>query len=281
METPPLPSFIHAGVQKAGSTWIYQALKEPPEIYMSHDEPTNYFDVEYYRGEGWYRERFGGYDGEKEVGDESPGYIKHPFAARRAAELIPEAKIIMCLRDPVERAYSQWWSAESYWTDGRFERCMFHHATNDVFVTPGFYYYHISKWEEYYPKDNIKITFFEDMISDNEKFIKDLYSFLGVDDEFLPDIANNKVQSGKSRKGPNERIKERLMRYAKKMPNLTKQAAGKIFGYKEYEKKDMSESMKIKLQKTYYEDIRKLENRTGRNLERWTNLVDGGGRKTI
>jgi hypothetical protein len=146
------PTFIHAGVQKAGSTWIYHALKEHPDVFMPEKEPINYFDVNYHRGKKWYKKQFKNYNGEKEVGDESPGYIKHPLAPKRAYSEVPNAKIIICLRNPIERAYSQWWSAESYWTEGRFERCTFHHATNDVFVTPGFYNHHISKWENNFEK---------------------------------------------------------------------------------------------------------------------------------
>lgn len=179
-----LPDFIHAGAQKAGSTWIYQALQEHPEVYMAEKEPVNYFDINYHRGREWYRGQFDGYMGENVVGDESPGYLKHPLAPERVAEILPDTKVVFCLRNPVERAFSQWWHAESYWTNTHFGRNTHHHATADVFVTPGYYNYHLSRWEEYFDPDQLKVTFFDDFVANNESFIQGIYEYIGVDANF-------------------------------------------------------------------------------------------------
>jgi len=178
-----LPTFIHAGAQRSGSTWLYHALKDHPDIFMPEKEPVNFFDCHYHKGISWYLKYFEGHEDEKAIGDESPGYIKNPFAPKRAAEVVPDAKIIFCLRNPVDRAYSQYWTAENAWTDTNFGKSLTRHSVNDVFITPGYYNYHLTRWEKYFDKNRIKITFFDDFVSDNESFIQDIYGFIGVNDQ--------------------------------------------------------------------------------------------------
>ncbi|WP_147435745.1 sulfotransferase domain-containing protein, partial [Halobellus sp. Atlit-38R] len=141
--------------------------------------------------------QFDEYNGEKIVGEESPGYVKHPLVPKRAVNLIPDAKIGLCVRNPVERAYSQWWHAQKNWTNAPFEYALNYHAANSAIIVPGFYDYHISRWEEHYPSDQIKIVFFDDFTSDNESFIQDIYDFLGVDNEYAPSIVGERIKAGK------------------------------------------------------------------------------------
>jgi len=190
-----LPTFLHAGAQRSASTWTYNALKDHPEVFMPEKEPMSCFDCHYHKGISWYKKHFRKQDEEKAIGDESPGYIKHPLAPKRVAETIPNTKIIFCLRNPIERAYSQWWTAENAWTSTTFERALKRHSTNDVFITPGYYNYHISQWEKYFDKDQIKIKIFDDFVKDNKAYIQDLYEFIGVNKNYIPDVLNKKIKT--------------------------------------------------------------------------------------
>lgn len=285
---------LHIGAQKTGSTWTYNALREHPDICVSQDEPTEFFDVKYHKGEKWYRQRFDHWNDESVIVDESPGYIKHPLAPSRAADMVPDAKIVMCLRNPMKRAYSHWWTSESYWTDGYFGRATHHHATYDVFVTPGLYNHHISRWEEYFPSENIKITFFEDFKADNEVFIQDIYEFLNVDSSFTPSVVGEKIVEGASLIEPSYMKKLRwwlelnviepspdaIVSRLRTIYDQIEEPASELYRYllrpiarSGYED-GMDPSVREELELIYYDEIKQLEERTDRDLEHWFEFVD-------
>jgi len=113
-----LPSFILAGAQRAGTTSLFRALMSHPLVYSAnYHKGVNYFDVNYHRGFSWYRGHFptttalrqrtrGG--GQPVTFEASGYYMFHPCAAERIARHLPDVRIVMMLRDPVERAYSAW-----------------------------------------------------------------------------------------------------------------------------------------------------------------------------
>jgi hypothetical protein len=114
-----LPSFLICGGQRCGTTSMYRALAEHPAIVKAVlHKGVHYFDIAYGRGERWYRghfplrstanrlsERLGGVP--VQTFESSPYYMYHPHAAERIARDLPDVKLIVLTRDPVERAYSQ------------------------------------------------------------------------------------------------------------------------------------------------------------------------------
>jgi len=111
----PLPDFLVIGAKRGGSTSLYRNLVETPGVLalwprVEDLKGTYYFDVEFGRGERWYRSHFptASARGGALVGEASPYYLSHPHAARRAAELVPDARVVVLLRDPVARAHSHY-----------------------------------------------------------------------------------------------------------------------------------------------------------------------------
>ncbi|GLZ80958.1 hypothetical protein Afil01_57650 [Actinorhabdospora filicis] len=112
-----LPSFLLCGGQRCGSTSLYRALSSHPAILkpVLH-KGVHYFDTNYRRGLSWYRGHFPTRLTAKRVSDglglrpmvfeSSPYYLYHPLAAERFARDLPGVKLIVLVRDPVERAYS-------------------------------------------------------------------------------------------------------------------------------------------------------------------------------
>lgn len=100
----PLPDFVIIGAQKAGTTTLFDMLAEHPEVSLSTVKEVHYFDFNFHRGEEWYRRHFDRHI----AGEASPYYIFHPAAHDRMKALIPDAKAIAILRDPVERALSHY-----------------------------------------------------------------------------------------------------------------------------------------------------------------------------
>jgi Sulfotransferase domain len=103
----PLPDFLILGAQKAGTTALYAYLRWHPQITGPSFKEVSFFDRHYARGERWYRAhmpvRRSGI-----VGEASPSYLFHPSAPERVARMLPGARLIALLRNPVDRAFSHY-----------------------------------------------------------------------------------------------------------------------------------------------------------------------------
>jgi Sulfotransferase domain len=104
-----LPSFLLVGGQRCGTTSLFEALAQHPAVRRPPGRKgIHYFDVSYHRGMAWYRGHFpvALRPAEAITGESSPYYMFHPLAPERIARDLPESKLVVALRDPVERAYS-------------------------------------------------------------------------------------------------------------------------------------------------------------------------------
>ncbi len=112
-----LPDFVIVGAAKAGTTSLFGWLSEHPFVEPASTKEVHYFDYNYFRGEDWYRkhfplraerERFAAEHGRPFLtGEASPPYLSHHWAPERLARLVPNVKLLVALRNPVDRAYSQ------------------------------------------------------------------------------------------------------------------------------------------------------------------------------
>ncbi len=113
-----LPDFLIIGTAKSGTTTLHGWMSEHPLIVPASTKEVHFFDYEFYRGTDWYRSHFPLASERDEVeresgrpfltGEASPTYISHQWAPSRIAAALPEAKLIVALRNPVDRAYSQY-----------------------------------------------------------------------------------------------------------------------------------------------------------------------------
>jgi len=113
-----MPDFIIIGAQKGGTTSLYRYLTEHPCIAPIYIKEPHFFDIYFYKGLHWYRahfptavekyyaQRFQQHD--LITGEASPYYLFHPQAARRIAKTLPRTRLIVLLRNPIDRAYSQY-----------------------------------------------------------------------------------------------------------------------------------------------------------------------------
>jgi hypothetical protein len=106
----PLPDFLVLGAQKAGTTALYEYLRRHPQITGPSWKEVSFFDRHWARGERWYRGNFPNLarTREKLVGEASPSYVFHPLAPQRVQEVVPDARLIVLVRNPVDRALSQY-----------------------------------------------------------------------------------------------------------------------------------------------------------------------------
>lgn len=113
-----MPDFIIIGAQKGGTTSLYRYLIEHPSIAPIYVKEPHFFDIHFQRGLAWYRSHFpttmekyyAQYFQKHDLitGEASPYYLYHPRAAERVAKTLPRVKLIVLLRNPIDRAYSQY-----------------------------------------------------------------------------------------------------------------------------------------------------------------------------
>lgn len=106
-----LPDFVIIGAQKSGTSFLYRLLAQHPRVNPAFAKEVHYFDLNFGKGDDWYRSYFPLQlrNSRKYItGEASPYYLFHPHAPRRASTVLPDAKLIALLRNPVDRAYSHY-----------------------------------------------------------------------------------------------------------------------------------------------------------------------------
>ena len=95
-------------MQKGGTTSLQRLLEHHPGAFLPPAKELHYFSLHYNQGEAWYRQQFAGAAAGQRCGEITPYYLFHPAAPARIQALLPQARLIVLLRDPVERALSQY-----------------------------------------------------------------------------------------------------------------------------------------------------------------------------
>lgn len=106
-----LPSYVIIGAQRCGTTFLFHSLAQHPQIIPSRTREVHYFDCHYDKGELWYRSHFPLQSrvlSDVATGESTPYCLCHPHAAKRIRETVPDAKLIVLLRDPTDRAISHY-----------------------------------------------------------------------------------------------------------------------------------------------------------------------------
>jgi hypothetical protein len=189
-----LPNFLIIGSQKAGTTSLYNILKQHPEVFMPEKKEVNFFflDKEYRKGIGYYQRFFADIPpGKKVCGEASPGYICHPQAPARIKKYLPDVKMILTVRNPIERAYSQYWDNRMTLSEPREFKATLDIALNDTYepgelgyFNRGTYIQYINRYLELFDGDRVLVMLFDDLRDAPLKFYRMCFEFLGVDPEF-------------------------------------------------------------------------------------------------
>lgn len=213
-----LPTFLHAGAAKCASTWLWRCLKEHPQIYVP-DAPdnVNFFTVHYHRGLEWYeRTYFGDYAGEPALGEFSNSYMCYRPALERIARDLPDVRLTLTLRNPVERYFLSW--AHVHLKKGKYgfdpdkgigipiEKVLHHHghAYFRQWIEPGFYARHLDTIYELFPRDNVLVTLYEDLAAGNADYLRRYFQFLGVDADAEISLVDEEVNRDADVADPDE-----------------------------------------------------------------------------
>ena len=269
------PNFFIVGAAKAGTTSLYAYLKNTPGVYMSEHKEPHYFIDNMKTGnydESKYLQLFKNVKNEKAIGEASTGYLIDPSSAKCIHDKIPDAKIIILLRDPVERAFSSY----LMYTNRTKKDLSSHEIFLETFGTEyglkydknpylgrGLYSSQVKKYLEIFGEENVGVWFFEDMKKDTMQVVKGVLKFLKIDS--LPPDNVSKIYNpylvfrGKIAESLslNTTIRKIVPIF---LPTQTLRhlVFNKLF-IKEAQKPKLPESERRKLENYYYDDVIALE----------------------
>ena len=191
------PDFIGIGAMKSASGWIFKCLREHPEVSNKNIKELYFFNkpYNYRKGIKFYLSIFKKAPVNTIKGEFTPSYMLSPHVASRIYKHLPNVKIIACLRNPAERAYSDY--RYNIQEDGRFNLYKDFEDTLEKdkdFVERGFYYKQLKPYFDLFPKKNILIVFFEDLKKNPKEFIQNIFRFLGLKNvNYVPSLVNQKL----------------------------------------------------------------------------------------
>ena len=205
----PLPSFVVVGAQKAGTTTLHRVLRRHRQIHLPATKELHFFDQHFDRGLDWYSSQFRPRFWQRAVGEATPVYAYRKEVRQRLIKSLPDARIVMLLRNPVDRAYSHYWHDLRRQELARHDRGV--HATFEeaianerpyifahliggdaprmfkenwgkrlAYVRRGEYMDQIEPFLEAYGRERLHIMLLDDFAADRESSLRDLFGFLGV-----------------------------------------------------------------------------------------------------
>ena len=283
----PPPSFVVAGTQKAATTWLYECLHEHPQIFVPETKELHFFcdkadcpKSRHAHGIEWYTSLFPDDARYSASGELSIDYMCYDYVAGRLYALNPRLKVIFILRNPVDRAYSAYWMNRRYKPDlaafGDFIQ------PEHDFVARGFYCRQIERYLEVFPRAQIKIMIYEDLVRDPKGCLVEIFRFLDADPDFEPAsmrqiIAETKVMSPNlgrtfyTRLSPLLKLRPLLAtwRFFKRHTGL-KHAPGNGGGAHQPKYPPMDPAVRARLQDIYREENQRLFRLIDRDIVEWS-----------
>lgn len=184
--------FFVIGGQRCGSTWLYEALREHPGIYVPKNKQTYFFDSEFGKGLDWYLSHFDGADPHrKTIGEVSTGYCL-PQAVPRLHSACPDAKLIMIVRNPIDRAFSYYLNRKPFTDWASFEDAI---EREDSILARGRYIEQIEHLLTLYAPSRFLLLFYDDLENDEVALYNRVCQFLDVDPSILPSVLGDPVHA--------------------------------------------------------------------------------------
>ena len=187
--------FLIIGAAKSATTWLQQCLQTDPEIYMP-DPELHFFSREFHRGSDWYLSHFRRQQGMKLVGEKSNSYLESAMAPARIKAHLPHAKLVSQLRNPVERAYSDYCML---YRRGEVTGDIRYHldprtSADQRFLAGGQYHRQLRTFYELFPESQLLVQFFEDVRSDPLVQLNQTRVFLGLAPVAAVPLAEAKIK---------------------------------------------------------------------------------------
>lgn len=297
------PNFLIVGAQKSASTFVHECVREHPDAFIPHDEIAFFQDPDYLECSlTQFMSIFSTVKNEKAVGIKCPDYLGRPECPERIYNHNPNAKLIVVLRNPVERAISAY-----YWymqvgiipirqleeglqdvINGKYNHS---YPRSKEILDYGFYHQHLLRYLRYFKREQLLILLQSDLKNSPRQFVTQIYHFLNIGDRYLPRALTrqpkksvyslhrirwlamaNRLFFYNYRVGANNMmalypVKNKLSRLCYYLLlSIDRYCLTNIFGNT---KGILDENTRRNLIERYREDVESLENLLGRELAEW------------
>ena len=272
-----LPNFLIIGAPRSGTTWLEKNLRSHPDVFMPGIKELHFFNKHYDRGLPWYEAHFEEAVSFKAVGEATPGYLhgfvydnqKERNVAERIKECLPDAKLIVSLRDPVERAYSRYLNSKARFDTNKEKSFEQQLSDSPEFIAEGMYFDQLSRYLCFFPPEQIQILLYDDLVQNPVSYMQKVYEFLGL---------RSDIETGwESVKVNRETSKGNLARF--QTLDFLSRALGRtglhgfaesVMQFNSLEQEPMSPETRRQLSDIYQEQNRQLAKMIGRDLSSWT-----------
>lgn len=195
-----LPDFVVIGGRKCGTTWLDGMLRQHSQIHLpTKTKELFFFDRYWDRGLDWYADQFADAPNDAIIGEVTPSYLHCEAAAARLAQVLPEAKLIVVLRNPIDRAWSDYLHAKR---KGDVRGDSFEAAIRELpsIVTESRYASQLEPWLSAFPRTQLRLLYFEHLFTPSNPALRDSVGWLGGDEStlFETDAPVNAAKSPRS-----------------------------------------------------------------------------------
>ena len=281
------PNFFIVGAPKSGTTNISYYLIQHTQVFMPEnlepyyfarlDIPQNY-EREIISDEKKYLNLFKNAKNCKVVGESSPVYLYCPHSALEIKNRFPNSKLIISLRNPIEIAYSEYFSLKfmgfdqnrsfDELLDSSEEQLTRNEFHIDSLLEAGFYSKHIKRFQKIFSKNQIKIIIFEEYVKNTVPTINSILSFLGIKESITFDVTPKGAYKVPRNFASQKLMNNSTFRKAAKfvIPTVTRQKIGERFLVKESSRPPLKQNQRKRLTQIYQDDVENLSELLGRNL---------------
>lgn len=277
-----VPNFLYIGTSKAGSTWLFNALAVHPQAYLASFKGLYYFDHHVDNGLDWYLAQFAGADAPdagpfRAVGEISHSYLSSPEAPARIAELNPRMRMLACLREPVDRAFSDYLDLlKNGQFDGLFEEAL------DRFprlLDRGRYATHLARYLDHFPAEQLHVSLFDDLRTDAQAYADGVFAFLDLDPLSLPPSElRSRMPAGRPRNATVAKAARSVSHLAKRVglnglrSQVKRSVAVRAALYRPYadERPTMDARTRAELRRSFADEVAEVDAMLGLGVrERW------------
>ena len=278
-----LPNCLVVGPRKAGTSWLYEYLKDHGDFALPAGvKETFFFDRYHPKGLGWYRAHFRDAGDSPHIIEVAPTYFEDEGAPERIREALGPIPVVCTFRDPVERTYSLYQHLRRYGET----RLPFREAVErEGLITGSLYAKQLAHWRTVFGEDRVAVVYMEDLAVDADGFVREITDFLGARPVPVPDRLRGKYYEAAN--SPNFMVAKAANIVAQGLRSLRLYGLvnalrdtplkGMIFGKPDPDapKDRIDPADRRWLLETYLEaDITRLEGMTGRSFDRWRRKGD-------
>jgi hypothetical protein len=287
-----LPNFLIIGANKAGTTSLYRYLAQHPDVYMSRMKEPSYFAPHIRRHApasrrlphtlDEYAALFDGAGHAQAVGEASTAYLPDDDAPALVRDTIPDARLVVILRNPLDRAFSDygmhrgWGDEELSFADAiesELDGSIPGLSWDRRYVEYGFYGRHLSRWLALFDRDQFGIYLYDDLERDPQALTSTVAAFLGISTSFTPETAE---RHNITRHPPRIKAVEQVAQWRPaKVAAKRVVPARKLTRLKEFVRRKNSvppsfpAGTRRRLIEVYRDDVAAVEQLTGRDLSAW------------